>query len=407
MYSLFVTHLAEEKSRGSFALERNRFLESTDETIASVLRGLSREAIACLCSWPCVLMQEGRAGEVARIVQIRSVSATGAEVTATIEPLPGAIELTNAALWKLRNEFDIGQYEFSRNHWAVKDRDLFAVLAAADLSVNPAAIDRFAAKALPAVSRAELLATRAPIAALSHGAIDDLLTEAGIAGLQAGREAGGRLDRARAIIQYAIDHPAAVTAENFLFSQFLLRKTKKSETTPVAAPTAIEAMAQPAPATASTAENRNPSPNRVFVVHGRNEEARRAVVSFLESVGLQAIVLHEQPNMGRHLLTKFVDEAELVTFAVVVMTDDDEGRAKDGTLAPRARQNVILELGYFLAHLSQPMVCALITPGLETPSDFDGIVYIKMAADRKWEAELLRELVAAKMPVSTKTIPKR
>ena len=64
-----------------------------------------------------------------------------------------------------------------------------------------------------------------------------------------------------------------------------------------------------------------------------------------------------------------------------------------------ARQNVILELGYFLAHLGQAKVCALITPGLETPSDFDGIVYIKMAEDQKWKAELLRELYAAKMPV--------
>lgn len=124
-------------------------------------------------------------------------------------------------------------------------------------------------------------------------------------------------------------------------------------------------------------------------VCGREGEARAAVVSFLELIGLQAIVLHEQPNMGRHLLTKFGQEAELVTIAGVLTTDDDEGRVKDGELAPRARQNVIRELGYFLAHPAQPMVCALITTGLEAPSDFDGIVYIEMAADRKWEAELL------------------
>jgi predicted nucleotide-binding protein len=135
------------------------------------------------------------------------------------------------------------------------------------------------------------------------------------------------------------------------------------------------------------------------VVHGRNEEARVAVVAFLQSVGLQAIVLHDQPNMGRHLLTKFIGEAELVTFAVVLMTDDDVGSVKGGQLAPRARQNVILELGYFLAYLGQARVCALISPGLETPSDFDGIVYIRMGADANWQKELLRELKAAKMPV--------
>jgi predicted nucleotide-binding protein len=141
------------------------------------------------------------------------------------------------------------------------------------------------------------------------------------------------------------------------------------------------------------------SPNRVFVVHGQNESARTAVVSFLESVGLEGIVLHEQPNMGRHLLTKFIQEADLVTFAVVLMTDDDVGSLKGGKLAPRARQNVILELGYFLAHLGQAKVCALITPGLETPSDFDGIVYIRMDDEQRWQQELKRELLAARMPV--------
>lgn len=104
--------------------------------------------------------------------------------------------------------------------------------------------------------------------------------------------------------------------------------------------------------------------------------------------------------MGRHLLTKFIEEAELVTFAIVLMTDDDVGSLKGHELAPRARQNVILELGYFLSHLGQERVCALITPGLETPSDFDGIVYIRMDADARWELELKRELLAAGMPLT-------
>jgi predicted nucleotide-binding protein len=82
------------------------------------------------------------------------------------------------------------------------------------------------------------------------------------------------------------------------------------------------------------------------------------------------------------------------------MTDDDVGRAKAARKsAPRARQNVILELGYFLSLLGQANVCALVSPSLETPSDFDGIVYIKMAADEDWKRELLRELRAARMPV--------
>jgi predicted nucleotide-binding protein len=105
--------------------------------------------------------------------------------------------------------------------------------------------------------------------------------------------------------------------------------------------------------------------------------------------------------MGQHLLTKFVREASLVTFAVVIMTDDDVGSIQGGSLRTRTRQNVILELGYFLAYLGQSKVCALKASGLETPSDFDGIAYIEMAADGRWKTDLLRELRAANMPVIT------
>lgn len=102
--------------------------------------------------------------------------------------------------------------------------------------------------------------------------------------------------------------------------------------------------------------------NRVFVVHGQNETISEDVVSFLRDHGLEAVILHEQPNMGKHLLTKFIREAELATFAVVLLTDDDTGGRIGEAPAPRARQNVILELGYFLSHLGQENVCALKTP---------------------------------------------
>ena len=218
--------------------------------------------------------------------------------------------------------------------------------------------------------------------------------------LSAGRQVGGRRNRANAIVQFAIENPSAVTAENSLFSAYIVIRASSTgreadeldnrHHTPE-----VEA------ATGRTggAVSSDRSPNRVFVVHGQNNAARTAVVTFLESIGLFGIVLHEQASMGRHLLTKFIDEAELATFAVVLMTDDDFGGLKGGELRPRARQNVILELGYFLAHLGQAKVCALVTPDLETPSDFDGIVYIRMDDGQRWQEELKRELLAAKMPV--------
>jgi predicted nucleotide-binding protein len=247
----------------------------------------------------------------------------------------------------------------------------------------------FEEKPLPAPTRTSLISARNVISEWSHTKIDDLLLEAGVADLPAGRALGSRRDRANAIVQFAIENPTAVTAENSMLSAYLVRRASAGRE--------VEEETPPAIPRAASADR---APNRVFVVHGQNEAARNAVVSFLESLGLVGIVLHEQPNMGRHLLTKFIQEADLVTFAVVLMTDDDVGSVKGGKAAPRARQNVILELGYFLAHLGQARVCALITPGLETPSDFDGIVYIRMDDEDRWKQELKRELVAAKMPVA-------
>ncbi|MBL7649679.1 MAG: nucleotide-binding protein [Candidatus Hydrogenedentes bacterium] len=271
-------------------------------------------------------------------------------------------------------------------------------LRAAGHEVDTSSFESCQSKALPAPSRKSLLKARDVVSEWSHTKIDDLLLEAGVSGLNVEQGFGSRRKRANAIIQFAIDNPSALTAEHSLFSAYLAKQAlKTSDHTESESPQTQAISSTPIDISEFAPAVR--SPNRVFVVHGQNDTARNAVVYFLESIGLEGIVLHEQPSMGRHLLTKFIEEAELVTFAVILMTDDDVGSLKEGVLRPRARQNVILELGYFLARLGQSKVCALITPGLETPSDFDGIVYIRMDNESRWELELRRELVAAGMPV--------
>lgn len=396
MYSLLVSHLAEKKTDGEFEIERDRFLEYTDDKTSVPLEELANEAIDSLRSWPCLLMNEGRTQEVARVVKIRQIVAGKRNITVRAEDLKRPIEITNNELWKLRTDLDIADFEFSRNHWAVKERDLFSVLKAAGHTIKSSHREKFELLPLPAVPRSALLQTCSPIAALGHSGIDDLLLEAGIPGLKAGRDLGNAKLRARAIVQFALGNQGAVTAENSLLPHFLLRAADLPE---ASAPSAHALPKASSVKFAAASGHKGRSPNRVFVVHGRNDEARDGMVAFLDSVGLKGVVLHDQPSMGQHLLTKFIGQAKLATFAVVLMTDDDQGRAKNGKLAPRARQNVILELGYFLAHLGQARICALISPGLETPSDFDGIVYIRMSSDGRWKKELLRELRAAKMPV--------
>ena len=134
--------------------------------------------------------------------------------------------------------------------------------------------------------------------------------------------------------------------------------------------------------------------NRVFLVHGHDDAARETVARFLEKLGLDTIVLHEKPNMGRTIIEKFCEYSN-VGFAVVLMTADDIGgpvKSSPNELRPRARQNVILELGFFLGALGRNRVCALYQEGIEMPSDYQGVLFVNYDGNGLWRFELAREM---------------
>jgi hypothetical protein len=96
------------------------------------------------------------------------------------------------------------------------------------------------------------------------------------------------------------------------------------------------------------------SGRRVFLVHDHDESARETAARFLEKLSLEPVILHEQPSSGRTIIEK-VEQYSEVAFALVLLAPDDVG-AKHGSeqaLVPRARQNVILELGYFIGKLGR------------------------------------------------------
>lgn len=139
---------------------------------------------------------------------------------------------------------------------------------------------------------------------------------------------------------------------------------------------------------------KSPFSRKIFIVHGHDDGARETVARFLERIGLEAVILHEQANQGRTIIEKVVANSD-VGFAVVLLTPDDEGCVKGGTPEPRARQNVLLELGYFIGRLGRDKVCALKSGALEIPSDFAGVVWETMDSNGGWKQALARELEAA------------
>lgn len=138
-----------------------------------------------------------------------------------------------------------------------------------------------------------------------------------------------------------------------------------------------------------------PLSRRVFVVHGHDGEAREMVARFLKAMDFEPVILHEQANQGGTVIEKFEANSD-VGFAVVLLTPDDVGRSvKEEELKPRARQNVLLELGYFIGHLGRDKVCALRRGDIELPSDYVGVVWEKMDDGGGWKLALARELKAA------------
>ena len=140
--------------------------------------------------------------------------------------------------------------------------------------------------------------------------------------------------------------------------------------------------------------------NRVFVVHGRDDGKKNTVARFLENLKLKVTILQEQPNEGRTIIEKFEDYSD-VGFAVVLCTPDDVGAlaSEKDNWRPRARQNVILELGFFWGRLGRAKVCALIEGDIEMPSDYHGVGFIPLDASDAWKWQLLTELKGAGLSV--------
>jgi predicted nucleotide-binding protein len=145
----------------------------------------------------------------------------------------------------------------------------------------------------------------------------------------------------------------------------------------------------------------------IFVVHGHDHGLLHQAVRVLErGTSREVVVLHEQANAGRTLLEKFEAHASEAAYAVVLLTPDDRGavRDRDPQLA-RARQNVIFELGFFFGRLGRKRVAVLLAPGVEQPSDINGLVYIPVDAGGSWKYALARELAASGIPVAVDRIP--
>lgn len=168
------------------------------------------------------------------------------------------------------------------------------------------------------------------------------------------------------------DTPLKRKAEEFL----------KSNTEEVNEPVSDPAPFDDLPVSKLSADHQGSDhPRRVFIVYGRDTIAREQLELILRRLRLEPIVL---PNLtgGGDTIIENLAVLTNADFACVLLTPDDEGRLRDDDqpLKPRARQNVVLEMGMVLAKLGRQRVAILVkdTKGnpIERPTDIEGIMYI-------------------------------
>ena len=150
------------------------------------------------------------------------------------------------------------------------------------------------------------------------------------------------------------------------------------------------------------------SSNRVFIVHGHDEARMHELARLLQGLtGEEPTILHEQANEGRVLMEKFEQSALKTGFAVVLLTGDDFGRAKNSSADQvRGRQNVVFEMGFFFGALGRDRVAVLYDQDVEMPSDISGLVYIALDRSGGWKTQLARELDAAGLHVEWSALRK-
>lgn len=142
-------------------------------------------------------------------------------------------------------------------------------------------------------------------------------------------------------------------------------------------------------------QNEKPK-NKVFIVHGHDGEAKLRTARFVEKLGFDAIILHEQVSRSMTIIEKIERYSNDVGFGIVLYTPDDIGNAKNAAekseMNYRARQNVVFEHGFLIGKLGRENVTPLVEGNIELPNDISGVVY---TSKNNWELDIAKEMKAA------------
>lgn len=159
MFNFLVTAEIGAWDRPGYEYDRSRFLEYTSEDISASVRELKAPQLKALTEMPCLFAYEGT-DEPMRVGRLKKVKLRNSERTLYLEPDldPLVPPIPFEQIKPLQTSLDIRSWELNRTHWAIKDEDLFDVLARAGLVPRNANSSRIEKSDLPPVSAPELQA---------------------------------------------------------------------------------------------------------------------------------------------------------------------------------------------------------------------------------------------------------
>lgn len=298
MLNLLISGNAGSWDESPYEIDRGRaVVEYTANEISERYKFFDDKAVRELKSFPCLFVIENEEIE-SRIGYITNIRVRQTTVVIDFEFDQILPSLRIGAIDEIRVDIDLGKWELSRTHWAVKDEPIFEILI-----------------------------------------------------------------RRGFITQQQLDASKA------------LKET-------------------PAPVIPAASEGGRQAFNtsQVFIVHGHDELAKLEMSDFVESLGLQPIILHMQASSGRTIIEKIEDYSN-VGFGIVLYTPCDVGQ-KAGALTGsyRARQNVVFEHGYLIGKLGRSRVSAVVKGTVETLNDISGVVYVSLDEKGRWKEELKKEM---------------
>lgn len=121
--------------------------------------------------------------------------------------------------------------------------------------------------------------------------------------------------------------------------------------------------------------NKHSATVNIFISHGKESKALELVTKFVASIGLNPVVVMEQPSRGMSVDDKVIAYMATCKASIILATGDD---SVGSTLQPRP--NVIHEIG-IAQQLFNDKIVYLLEEGTEFPSNISPKVYERFTQD--------------------------